>query len=242
MVPSISVTKGRLALVVACLLALVVGVQLADPAESSVARPVGDPPDESRPADLLRHSIARLNATAYTLTVSVNDSGSRERVWHSKVNYTEQETSLELGADDAATRLYFHSDGGWVKHPTYDWRHGGVFDRTNQFGRATVPVPYRSGTIRADSTRIHNRTDDALWIRVDGKRQNAITNPSAPGDAYTLYELDSDTYRLRSSVEYASATDAVRNVYVFEKYGRTTVPRPSGTRDLPVNLLSDLLR
>lgn len=239
---SLPASGRRIALAVVVLVALVGAVQLLDPFEPNLAEPVGEPPPGDEPAEVLRYAIARLDATSYTLTVRRNDSGTLRRFWYSEVNYTERETYLELGPADFATRFYFHADGGWVSHPDRAWRHGGVFDLANRFSEATVPVVYDRDAIRADRTAVHNRSADALWIRVDGKTQNQLTAPGPPGEAYTLYELDPETGRLRRSVEYSAATGAVRNVYAFEDYGRTTVSRPPGTRDLPVNLLSDLLR
>lgn len=239
---SLPASGRRIALAVVVLVALVGAVQLLDPFEPNLAEPAGEPPAGDDPAKVLRYAVAQLDATSYTLTVSVNDAGNLTRFSRTKVNYTERELSLVVGHGDLATRFYFHADGAWAKPPNHDWRHGGVFDPRNRFREAARFNPYRRGAIRPGLTRFHNESESALWIRVDGKRQNDVTDHGPPGDAYTLYELDPKTYRIRRSVEYSAANGTVRNVYVFEDYGRTTVSRPPGTRDLPVNLLSDLLR
>lgn len=232
----------RVLLVAVVVVGLVAAVQLLDPFEPPVAQPVGEAPSGDEPAAVLRHGVAQLNATSYTLTVRVNDSGTLARFSHSEVNYTDRELSLVLGERGLPTRFYFNANGGWVKHPTRDWRHGGVFDRRNRFGVAARSNPYRPGAIHSNRTRFHNTTADALWIRVEGARQNDVTNPSDPGAAYTLYEVDPETYRIRRSVEFATANDAVRNVYEFEDYGRTSVSRPPETKSLWRDLIGDLLR
>lgn len=242
MEPARQLSRRRIAVAVLVVLGVLVGVQLLDPFQSPVSEPVGDRPAGDEPAEVLRYAIDTFDATAYELTVTVVDDGDGRRFLHAEINYTERELYYEFGPADRPTRFYFHADGGWVNHPGRNWVHGGLFDLENRFATASKPEPYDPEAIRWDRVRVHNRSADALWLRVDGADQNRITNPGAPGEAYTLYELDPETFRLRRSVEYAAASDTVRNVYVFDGYGRTPVERPDGTRDVLVNLVSDLLR
>jgi hypothetical protein len=230
----------RLLLAVVCLVAVVAGVQLLDPFESAAADPVGDPPADPTPAEAVRYGMATLDASDHALTVTLNQSGERLRYWHGAVNYSQRRAYVEVGPNDQVRAFYVHADGAWTKPPNGDWRHYGLFDLRNRFERSTMPSVFRPDAVAADRTRVHNRTADALWVRVDGGETTAIPR-GGPDDGHVLYELDPETYHLRRAVERSPEGD-VRAVYVVEGYGDTHVERPPGTRNLPVNLLSDLLR
>lgn len=237
-----SPSKGQLVLVVVlCVTASGVGVQLADPFAPTVAHPAGDPPTdpEAEPAEALHYALGQLNTTSYTLTVRLDRSGDRTRFWYSEVNYSERRVYFEVGPVSNNRSFYVYADGAWTRGPDRTWRHYGLFDRENRFQRSTTPAPFRPGTITAERTTVLNRTTDALWLRVSGDRQVAI--PREVESAYVRYELDPESLRVRRAVAHDANGD-VRAVYVFEDYEETSVDRPPGTRNFPVNLLSDLLR
>lgn len=231
----------RILLVVVCLAAVAAGVSLLDPFESAVADSVGEPPDEPGPAEALRYSMATLNASDHTLTVTLHQSGERVRYWYGEVNYSQRRAYVEVGPTSQARAFYVHADGAWTRPPNGDWRHYGLFDRRNRFQRGTIPSAFRPAEVTSERAQVHNRTADALWIRVKGGRETAIPADDST-EVYTLYELDPQTYHLRRAVEFSESDDAVRVVYVVEGYEETRVKQPPGTRNLPVNLLSDLLR
>jgi hypothetical protein len=231
----------RLVLAVVCLVAVVAGVQLLDPFESGVGpEPVGDPPTAPTPAEAVRYSMATLDASDHALTVTLNQAGERLRYWRGTVNYSQRRAYVKVGPTDRVRAFYVHADGAWTKPPNGEWRHYGLFDRRNRFERSTMPTVFRPSAVAADRTRVHNRTGDTLWVRVDGGETTAIPR-DGPADGHVLYELDAETYHLRRAVERSPEGD-VRAVYVVEGYGETRVERPPETRSLAVNLLSDLLR
>lgn len=235
-------SNGRVLLVVlVCVATAGAGVQLVDPFAPTVAQPVCEPPvdAEAEPTVTLRYAVGQLNATSYTLTVEIDENGDRTRFWYSEVNYSQRRVYFEVGPVTDTRSFYVHSDGAWTQDPGGTWRHYGLFDRENRFQRSTTPTPFRTADITADRTQVHNRTADALWLRVAGGGQVAI--PRDVGTAFVLYELDPETLRLRRAVAHGPNGD-VRAVYLLDDYGATSVERPDGTRDFPVNLLSDLLR
>jgi hypothetical protein len=236
-------TNTRLLFVVfACVLGVVVGVQLLDPLEPAPTESLGEAPSEDRPAALLNYSIAQLRTTSYTLTVTVADDGDRVPVFYGEMDYPDGEYYYRTGFGEVWTRVYVYPDGAWVKPPEGDWRHQGLVPVDSPRAGEAEARPFRPEYVRPTRTRVHNRTADALWIRVDGNRQHAIVSRGPSETAYTLYELDPETYRVRQSITYNRSSGAVQAVYQFRRYGETEVSRPAGTRNVPVNLLSDLLR
>jgi hypothetical protein len=226
---------------VVCLAALGAGVQLLDPLEPAVAAPVGDPPEDPSPSEAVQYSLATLNASDHELTVTLNQSGERIRYWHSEVNYSQQRAYVEIGPASQARAFYLHADGAWTKPSNGDWRHYGLLDRRNRFQQTTMPSAFRPSAVTSERTQIHNRSADALWVRVDGRNDTAIEGTEST-DVYTLYELDPETYRLRRAVAFNAGTETVRAVYTVDGYGDTRVEQPPGTQNLSVNLISDLLR
>lgn len=234
--------RRHLFIALACVLGVVVGVQLLDPLDPAPPEPVGEAPSEQRPAALLNYSIAQLRTTSYTLSVTVADDGDRQEVFYAEMDYPDGEYYYRAGFGDVWTRVYVHPDGAWVKPPERDWRHQGLVPINSPQAGERQARPYRAEYVRPNRTSVHNRTADALWIRVDGNRQNAIGSQSVSESVYTLYELDPETYRIRRAIAYDRDTGATQAVHRFERYGATEVSRPAATRDFPVNLLSDLLR
>ncbi|PSQ42472.1 hypothetical protein BRD17_08690 [Halobacteriales archaeon SW_7_68_16] len=84
-----------------------------------------------------------------------------------------------------------------MKTPERDWRHQGLIPVNGPRAGEPLARPYRAEYVRPNRTSVHNRTADALWIRVDGNKQNAVGSWGVSETAYTLHELDPETYRIR---------------------------------------------
>ena len=83
----------------------------------------------------------------------------------------------------------------------------------------------------------------AVHAAASGHEFFAVADALAPGAVEpSEVVICGDLAVAEGSVVVGAPEGDVRAVYVVEGYGDTRVERPPGTRNLPVNLLSDLLR